>query len=362
MSDPEFEHNAQSKLTHEEICQLPHLERIPYVELIRVRYPLWEKLYNKLQRCHQRKAIAADPQCMLLVGLSGAGKTTLAASYARKYPAILTETVTLRPVVMATTPAIASVNNLIMVLLEALGDPGATKGTIGAKERRLVKFFKETCIVELLILDELQHFVDRDNQRILYNASNWLKAFVKETRVSSLFIGLQDDAEEIVDSNAQLARLFGDPYVLTPFEWDETRPDDTKEVFRDFLREIEKLLPLKEPSHLAQYDTALRCFAASGGIVSYQMKLVRAATTLALERRRERLDLDLLSEAFKEELAPQRRGIPDPFKGALPNLEEIKKNQAKLREQEKRNRRGANRRSRPRNPDDPPQERLKDIL
>ncbi len=62
MSDPEFEHNAQSKLTHEEICQLPHLERIPYVELIRVRYPLWEKLYNKLQRCHQRKAIAADPQ------------------------------------------------------------------------------------------------------------------------------------------------------------------------------------------------------------------------------------------------------------------------------------------------------------
>jgi len=362
MSDPDFERNAQSNLTHEDICQLPHLERIPYVELIRVRYPLWEKLYNKLQRCHKMKAIAAEPQCMLLVGPAGAGKTTLAASYARKYPAIFTETVTLRPVVMATTPSTANVNNLIMVLLEALGDPGATKGTIGAKERRLVRYFREICRVELLILDELQHFVDRENQRILYNASNWLKTFVKETKVSCLFIGLQDDAEEIVNSNPQLARLFGDPYVLAPFEWDETKPNDTKEVFRDFLREIEKLLPLKEPSYLAQYDTALRCFAASGGIVSYQMKLVRAATILALERRCERLDLDLLSEAFKEELAPERRGIPNPFKGALPNLDEIKKNQAKLQAHAKRNRRGTNRRSKPRNPDDPPQERLKDVL
>lgn len=362
MIDSNSESNAQKKLTHEEICQLPHLERVSYVEHMRVRYPLWETLYTKLQRCHQRKTIAAEPQCMLLVGPTGAGKTTLAASYAQKYPAIFTDTVTLRPVVMATTPSTANVHNLIMVLLEALGDPGATQGSIGAKERRLVRFFKEVCAVELLILDELQHFVDRENQRILANASNWLKNFVKETKVSCLFIGLQDDAEEVVDSNPQLARLFGDPYVLAPFEWDEARTDTTKEVFRDFLREIEKLLPLKEPSHLDQYDTALRCFAASGGIVSYQMKLIRAATTLALERRRERLDQDLLSEAFKEELAPKRRGIPDPFTGKLPDLEEIKKNQAKLQAQERRNRRGTNRRSRPRKPDDPPQEHLKDIL
>jgi len=362
MNDLNSQSNAQAKLTHEEILQLPHLERIRYVEYIRIRFPLWEKLYNKLQRCHELKAIAAEPPCMLLVGPTGAGKTTLAASYARKYPPIFTETVTLRPVVMATTPSTANVHNLIMNLLEALGDPAALKGSIGAKERRLLRYFKEICKVELLILDELQHFVDRDNQKILLNASNWLKTFIKETKVSCLLIGLQDDAEEVVNSNSQLARLFGDPYVLAPFEWDETNPDATKEIFRDFLKEIEKLLPLKEPSHLAHYDTALRCFAASGGRMCYQMKLIRTATRLALERRHECLDLDLLSQAFKEELAAERRGIPNPFIGGLPNLEEIKKNQAKLYEQEKRNSRGANRRSKPRRPDDPPQERLKDIL
>ena len=82
MIDPESERNAQTKLSHEEICQLPHLERIHYVELIRVRYPLWENLYARLKRCHQMKAIAAEPQCMFLVETDGAGKTTLAASYA----------------------------------------------------------------------------------------------------------------------------------------------------------------------------------------------------------------------------------------------------------------------------------------
>jgi Bacterial TniB protein len=363
MNDPDSQINTQAKLTHEEILRLPHIERIRYVESIRIRFPLWEKLYNKIQRCHELKAIVAEPSCMLLVGPTGAGKTTLAASYARKYPPIFTETVTLRPVVMATIPSTANVHNLIVALLEALGDPGATKGrSIGAKERRLLKYFKEACKVELLILDELQHFVDRDNQKILLNASNWLKTFIKETMVSCLLIGLQNDAEEVVNSNPQLARLFGDPYVLAPFEWDEAKPDGTKEVFRDFLREIEKLLPLKEPSHLAQYDTALRCFVASGGIMSYQMKLIRTATHLALQRRNEHLDLNLLAQAFKEELASGRRGIPNPFIGGLPNLEEIKKNQAKLSEQEKRNGRGTNRRGKPRNPDDPPQERLKDIL
>jgi Bacterial TniB protein len=360
MDDPNSQANAQSKLTHEEICQLPHVERMPYVRQMRVHYPLWEKILGEIRRRHWMNAIAAEPQCMLLVGPTGAGKTTLAASYARQYPAIFTDTVTLRPVVMATTPSTASVPNLMIALLSALGDPGATRGTIGAKEYRLYRYFKEKCKVELLILDELQHFVDRDSQRILQNASNWLKTFIKETKVSCVFIGLQNDAEEVVNTNPQLARLFGDPYVLAPFEWDETKPDSTKEVFREFLRELERLLPLKGLSHLADYETALRCFAACGGIVSYMMELVRSATYLALEQERECLDYDLLSQAFTERLAPERRGIPNPFKGEMPNLEELKKNQAE--HQKKRNRRGTNRRSKPRNPNDPPEERLKDIF
>src|SRR5947207_1276002 len=84
--------------SHEEICQLPNTERIRWVHQIRIFYPLWSKILAEVRRCHQMQPIAAEPPCLLLVGPSGAGKTTLVKSYAQKYPAIVTKTVTLRPV------------------------------------------------------------------------------------------------------------------------------------------------------------------------------------------------------------------------------------------------------------------------
>jgi hypothetical protein len=45
----------------------------------------------------------------------------------------------------------------------------------------------------------------------------------------------------------------------------------------------------------------------------------------------------------------------------LRDLEEIIKNRSRS-QQEKHNKRGTNRRSKPRNPDEPPEERMKDIL
>ncbi len=353
--------NTEKKFSREEMCNLSKPERLRWVEQMRIFYPLWREIFEEIQRCHQMKAIAAEPQCMLLVGPSGAGKSTLVGSYAKRYPAIITDKVTLRPVVMATIPSQASISNLEIALLSALGDPAAAKGTIGAREYRLTRYFKEMCTVELLILDELQHFVDRDNQKILLAASNWLKTFVKETRVSCILVGLQGEAEDVVDANPQLARLFSDPYVLAPFEWDETKPKDTSDKFRIFLSELEKLLPLKEPSYLTNYETALRCFAACDGIISYLMALIRRATYLALEKECEHLDLDFLAKAFTQRLAGERRGIPNPFIGDLPNLEEIKKTRPK-QQPDKHNKRGTNRRSKPRNPDEPPEERMKDIF
>lgn len=351
---------TSKKLSHEEICQLPTSERIRYVEHMRILYPLWHTITKEIHHCHQMQKVAAEPQCLLLVGPPGAGKTTLLASYARSYPTIMTEMATLRPVVMATTPSRANVNNLETALLNALGDPAADKGTIGKRELRLIKYFKEICQVELLILDDLQHFWDRQSHTILLDASNWLKTFVKETKVSCILVGLPGEAEAVVDTNPQLARLFGDPYVLSPFEWDETNSTTTKNMFCTFLKELEQRIPLKEPSHLASYETALRCFVASDGIMSYLMALIRKATYLALEQKQEHLDHDILFQAFKDRLAGERRGIPNPFEGDLPNLEAIKK--TRVIKQEVSNAEGTNRRSTPRDPNSPPKEGLKDIF
>jgi len=300
----------------EAIRGLPVQERLAYVEHIRVLYPRWQECITEIRRCHQMNTLAAEPQCLMLVGPTGAGKTTLIDSYTKDFPAVISERHLRRSIVQATIPTPATVKNLETTLLDALGDPRAGQGTIGGMARRLINFFND-CGVELLILDELQHFVDRDSQKVLQTVSNWLKTLIKETKVACVLVGLEGEAEQVVDSNPQLARLFGDPHILAPFTWDEQCPTTIQE-FRTFLSQLESLLPLNEPSHLASREIAWRCFVASEGIIGYVMALVRRATALALSQGREHLDAVLFEEAFTQRLAGKRRGIPNPFTGDLP--------------------------------------------
>src|SRR5215831_748955 len=95
---------ATSTTGVEAIRQLPAQERLAYVEQIRVLYPRWQEVIAEIRRCHQMNTLAAEPQCLILVGPTGAGKTTLIDSYTRNYPAVTSETSIRRPVVQATIP------------------------------------------------------------------------------------------------------------------------------------------------------------------------------------------------------------------------------------------------------------------
>jgi len=284
------------------------------IEGIRVAYPRWQRIVEEIGRCQEWGPGAAEPPCLLVVGPTGAGKSTLVASYARDYPAVLTETGTTYPVVTATIPSPATIKALAMVLLAAVGDPRATSGTVGSMTYRLTRYLRD-CQVELLILDEVQHFRDRDSRRVLENASNWLKTLIKETGVACVLVGLQGEAEEVVGLNPQLARLFGAPHVLLPFAWDERRPETVRE-FVSFLALVERALPLAEPPALAEVGMARRLHTASGGVMAYLMELVRGATYLALMEGRATLDGEVLGRAFAQRLASVRRGTANPFRDA----------------------------------------------
>ena len=282
------------------------------VEGLRVTYPRWQRIVGEIERCQEWGPVAAEPPCLLVVGPTGAGKSTLVETYARERPAVLTESGITYPVVRATIPTPATVKALAMVLLAALGDPRATSGTVGSMTYRLTRFFQD-CKVELLILDEVQHFRDRDSRRVLENASNWLKTLIKETRVACVLVGLQGEAEEVVGLNPQLARLFGAPHVLLPFTWDERRPELRGE-FVAFLALVEGALPLAERPDLAGTGMARRLHAASGGVMAHLMELLRGATYLALAEGQATLNGEVLGRAFAQRLASVRRGTANPFR------------------------------------------------
>ena len=308
-------------LSTEEIRKLNSEDRMEYVSYIRILYPRAQKILKRIRYCMKANLHSADPKGIMLLGPAGAGKTTLLEIILYEFPRQLTETGTIIPVIMAMIDSPATIGSLSSRLLQALGDPRYANGTIFKRMDR-TEHLIDDCKVQMVMLDELQHVVDRESKKILQTVSDAIKNLIKTKHVACVLAGLEGEAEQVVNSNPQLARLFSDPIYLGPFEWNDQKPNTILE-FCTLLSEIEKKLPLRDPSKLHERHLAYRVFVATGGLMGYVMMLIREATLVALDRGQESLTIDLLAEVFDLELAKERRGLQNPFKGPLPDHKPI---------------------------------------
>lgn len=267
-------------------------ERLCIVNNIYIVYPRFKEILTAIDDCHHFSGSKDEPECLFLKGATGAGKTTLIKSYEQDYPRRETYDGTLVPVLSVTIPSPANVKSVVSKLLWQLGDPYYDKGTTSSQTIRLIGLMKD-CGVELVFLDEFQHFIDRDSAKVLKTVSDWLKNLILDTKVPMILIGLPE-AETVFQFNPQLSRRFAARYNLSPFDWSA----DGGMEFRSFLHAVETQLPLTEKSNLASEEMALRFYYASDGIVAYVMKLIRYGTLLALKQGQEKLALNVLANAF----------------------------------------------------------------
>jgi len=283
-------------------------ERIGLVERIYVVYPRLQAIVNRITERHELSKLSGEPTGFFVTGPPGVGKTTLLRHYLGLHPRSRNEEGLRVPVLTCTTPRPATAKSLAGMLLHNLGDPAATRGTTIGQTIRLYKLM-EKCQVEFLILDEFQHFIDMESQRILLNVSDWLKNLLDETHLPMLLMGLPH-SDDVLAANPQLERRFSSRQRLEPFgcktagEWNE---------FRSLLARVDELLPLNQSSHLADESMAMRLFYASRGVISSVMKIVRRATLLAIKGMKESLSMELLSLAYKEELEGKSRARSNPF-------------------------------------------------
>ena len=294
---------------------LSEQERIALIYRIRVWYPQMRHIYDHVERAFEINPLTPDPECLALLGRFRTGKTTIIDSFCHQHPLVYHAETTHIPILKAVVPAKATMGNLLTALLAGLRDPFAARDSIGRKYHRLQQLLHD-CGVQMLILDEANHFVDRDSARILHDVSNTLKNLVKTCNLACILVGLPY-TEEVLRVNEQFGSLFGDPVTLHPFQWNENQPETIQE-FRTFLHHVESQLPLPTRSFLGSRELAWRCFVASYGKVGYIMRLLRRAAELAVRRQSPTLTLPILHEAFQLTLAGTRRGIPSPFLTKLP--------------------------------------------
>lgn len=291
-------------------------ERIALIYRIRVWYPRMKTIYDELVRAYDMTPLTPDPDCVAVLGRFRTGKTTLVDSFCNQHPRVVGEETTEVPVLKVVVPAKASMGNMLTSLLASLGDPLAERGSIGVKYHRLERFIAD-CGVRMVILDEANHFVDRDSQRVLHDVSNTMKNLVKTHNLACVLVGLPY-TEEVLRVNEQFGSLFGDVHLLEPFQWNEDQPHTVSE-FRMFLYQVEQQFPMTSRSCLASKEMGWRCFVATQGKVGYVMRLLRRAAEDAVRRDSPGLTQDLLHDAFGVTLAGKRRGISNPFTSALPD-------------------------------------------
>ena len=114
--------------------------------------------------------------------------------------------------------------DLAEAILRALGDPAAAKGTTAEKTQRIIGFFRE-CGVQLLLIDEFQHFFDGTRVAESRRVSDWLKLLINKVGLPVVLAGLPR-AIQVVNINPQLRRRFAAPYYMEPvgsFPWSSFR-------------------------------------------------------------------------------------------------------------------------------------------
>ncbi|EWY37310.1 hypothetical protein N825_20735 [Skermanella stibiiresistens SB22] len=275
------------------------------IEEIFVDHKRFRAAYRRFDECRASFGHAAEPECLLVMGSSGVGKSTLMRRYLLNTPMQRTDEGLQVPVLTATIPVPATMKNMAASLLDRLEDPLADRGTLLQKTRRLRRLLKE-CQVELIILDEFQHFIERDSDRVILDVSDWLKNLISETAVPVVLIGLPS-AKRVLVANEQLRRRFSAQLHLEPFGWGD---DASRDEFRRILNAVDLALQMRQPSGFA--DFADRFHVASRGLIATVMKLIRAAAHRAIRENAPRVELRHLARAFDERVFPEDRR-PNPF-------------------------------------------------
>ncbi len=279
-----------------------------------IRYPRFTALHNDIRECQELSRLANEPQCMSLEGVTGAGKSALVQDYVALFPRVEAAHGTRIPIFYAGTPSPVTVKGMAATLLARLGDPGAYHGTLWALNFRLIRLMLD-CQVELVILDDFHHLIDKKTNRILGQVSDWLKVLIKETGIPFLVVGIAGKVVHILETNAQLSRLFGVRQTLEPFQCDPADEGGIQEFAR-FVQYAEQVVGVPLPTTLPRLELLYRLHYATDGVVGNLMNLLRYAAWLTRKDHQEMIALHTLAHAFDKRLIKHVQKTSNPFQVA----------------------------------------------
>jgi len=284
------------------------MEQIPWEFSLRqeiVMTPQFSEALRRIARMHKKCKATGQSDSLFISAQSGVGKTTLLEYYSAQFPRFDEDNRTVIPVVHVVTPANPTELSFTTEILAAIGESSERRAADNVNK---ICHFLSECGCELLMIDEIQHFVDRKKIAEGRKVSDSVKILMQEIKKPVVIAGLPR-AVEFVKSNMQLARRSSSRHKMLPFSFEE---QDEQKQFRGFLKGLQEKLPIQS-IELRDARVAQRFFYASAGIIDYVIKILEGAVQLAAEQKIQLLDLALFAEAYKEKVWADAPESLNPF-------------------------------------------------
>lgn len=243
---------------------------------------------------------SSEPDPLVVLGETGLGKSTLLKHLLSKHPRIEHETFSEIPVLYVEVPARSTIPRLSGEMLKSIGLPFQIKGDDG--EAALVTLIRE-CRIKLVILDEMNHLVERGRSRTHYNVGDWVKQMSHKAGASFLLAGTPR-AANLLKTNEQLGDRFAEVVYLRPLAGKEFSA--ALKVFQAHLNRVDSV-DLTSPALLK-----LMAFATGGRLRAIRRLLVRAVE-IGLCSADPKVDLSVLSKAFSEVIYADAPSSRNPF-------------------------------------------------
>lgn len=270
--------------TLENILNYSDKERILSVKKFKwIGYTNAIKIHKKLEDLRDYPKTLRMPN-LLLIGDSNNGKTVLLNKFAENNNSFVDENTQelILPVLMVQAPPDPDEKRFYNSILEGLFAPYKNSEKIEARQQRVLHLLKKVNL-KVLIIDEIHHLLagTTSKQRTFLNVIKYLS---NELKISIVCSGTRE-AFNAIQTDPQLANRF-EPKILSKWQFDE-------EYLR-LLASFEKILPLKEPSHLIERSLANTILIKSEGLLGEISKILELSTILAIETGIEKINKNIL--------------------------------------------------------------------
>ena len=284
------ESKANLNIDKERILSLQFKDKVRYMDELIIFYPKLNQILDYVEECHNSAQVFDRPQCMRIDGPSGVGKTTIYNLHKKKYPDVSASDGEYKNVLYSRIPCPAYIGGLASKLLYDLGDPFYHRhGNITVTTHRLYDLLK-ACGVKIIFLDEVQHLVDRNSQKLIRDSSDWFKELIDETKIPVIFLGMPD-SKRIFNENEQLANRVRITESISPFKCDEVRK---------ILFFYDQLLPFSDLSGFADPDMSRRIYLASKGLMKNIHDIITESAVNALQSNSSRITMPMLYNAYNK--------------------------------------------------------------